>query len=309
MKPLAGLVAAVVLGGCASADWARVVDDAGSEASREWAAGVDRAARRAREIHMELAPAEPFVLRRREVEVGTRWGKEGVWLDRASTLFAPRVDPATLSPAAKVTVWTLGDDVIAAALPDGLMALPAAHNGVIRFFDESGRSLDGRFVARPVAFAFVASRFGRRIDPFTGKSAFHTGVDLAADDGAPVVSVGDGVVVDAAENPVAGRFVTVRHPNGLLTKYLHLRAFAPHMRPSKRVKAGEVVGFVGSTGMSTGPHLHFEVVKDGVAIDPSRVRWPRAQRLTRASIPAHLQLAEQLRAMTPADVVTVWPPT
>jgi murein DD-endopeptidase MepM/ murein hydrolase activator NlpD len=313
------LTVVVVVAGAAScatgAQWQRAFDDAGREIGSELAGAFERAARQLREAHMRVAPAEPFVLRRRELDAGSRWGKDGVWLDRVSELFAARLDVTILPRSTRISVWTLGDDVVAAEVQrapsagGALIAAPAFDDdGAIRFFDERGASLDGKFVARPVAKAFMASGFGPRTNPFTGKPGqMHTGIDLSCARGTRVVSVGDGVAAAVGEGPGTGRFVIVKHHNGMRTKYFHLDKHADGLVVGKRVAAGELIGLVGSTGMATGPHLHFEVVRDGVTVDPARVEWPASRTLAKAALVEHRALVAQLRAMTPDITYAAWP--
>jgi hypothetical protein len=260
-------------------------------------------------------PPEPFGLRRRELHAGVRWGRESVWLRSAVEMFASRIDVLALPHGTPVSVWTLGDDVIAAEVfrdehsGGPLFAAPAfdgERGERVRFFDHEGRALDGAFLARPVAYDYVSSRFGPRVHPITGRNQKHRGVDLSARRGTPVWSAGDGVVVSATENRSAGLHVVVRHANGLRTKYFHLDAIDPAVVPGKRVLRGQPLGIVGSTGMSTGPHLHFEVATWGASQDPLAFAWPAGARLPRAQREAHTATVEKLRAMTSDDVLFTW---
>jgi murein DD-endopeptidase MepM/ murein hydrolase activator NlpD len=113
----------------------------------------------------------------------------------------------------------------------------------------------------------VTSRFGYRADPFTGKSAFHSGIDFAGNIGDSVFSTADGVVVKAASDLSHGRNIIIQHSTGLRTRYLHLSKIKVNVGDS--VKKGDVIGLVGNTGRSTGPHLHYEVIKNGVNINPA----------------------------------------
>ncbi|PDO09671.1 MAG: hypothetical protein BLM47_11225 [Candidatus Reconcilbacillus cellulovorans] len=113
----------------------------------------------------------------------------------------------------------------------------------------------------------VSSPFGYRKDPFTGRKTFHTGVDIAASFGDPVYATADGRVAETGSDRVRGRFVVLDHKSGLQTAYLHLSRIA--VAEGDSVAAGDVIGFVGSTGRSTGPHLHYEVMRDGWVVDPN----------------------------------------
>lgn len=114
----------------------------------------------------------------------------------------------------------------------------------------------------------ITDGFGERLDPFSGEGAFHTGVDVGADYGAPVHSTADGVVVDAGQHTGYGRVVIVDHGFGITTWYAHLSAFAAV--PGTRIKRGEVIGYTGISGRSTGPHVHYEVRMNNAPVNPWR---------------------------------------
>lgn len=118
----------------------------------------------------------------------------------------------------------------------------------------------------PLPGAWVSSEFGRRADPFTGALAFHAGIDLAAGEGSRVHSVAPGVVTWAGERSGYGQLVEINHGNGYITRYAHNSRVLVHV--GDKVDKGQTVSQVGSTGHSTGPHLHFEVLKNGQAVDP-----------------------------------------
>lgn len=127
---------------------------------------------------------------------------------------------------------------------------------------------DDVFVAgRPVAKGWMSSRFGRRTDPFTGKVAFHSGVDFSAKEGTEITSVAAGVVTRAAKYRHYGYMVEVNHGSGYITRYAHNKSNL--VKVGDVVKKGQIIALVGSTGRSTGAHVHFEVYKHGRAIDPA----------------------------------------
>jgi murein DD-endopeptidase MepM/ murein hydrolase activator NlpD len=136
------------------------------------------------------------------------------------------------------------------------------------YFDEQGRSLRRFFLRSPLRFEpVVTSRFSlRRLHPVLHEYRPHLGVDYRAPEGAPVVAVADGVVRSAGWNGSAGRMVHLRHANGFETQYLHLSSVA--VRAGTRVRQGDLIGRVGSTGLATGPHLDYRVRKNGAFIDP-----------------------------------------
>ena len=118
----------------------------------------------------------------------------------------------------------------------------------------------------PVKDGWVSSKYGYRIDPFSGKRSFHTGVDIATKSGVPIHAVAAGVVTVSREKPGYGVMVEVNHGNGYVTRYAH--ALAANVVTGDRVEKGDVVAVVGSTGRATGAHLHFEVLHDGKAVNP-----------------------------------------
>ena len=123
-------------------------------------------------------------------------------------------------------------------------------------------------LGRPIADASESSGFGLRSDPFTGEAAFHAGQDFAAPMGTPVAATGGGVVSFTGQRNGYGNAVEVTHAGGLMTRYGHLAVIRAHV--GERIAAGRVIGEVGSTGRSTGPHLHYEVWLDGRAENPMR---------------------------------------
>lgn len=136
------------------------------------------------------------------------------------------------------------------------------------YFDQNGRSLRASFLRAPLSFRRISSVFGMREHPILGDVRAHKGTDYAAAIGTPVRSVGDGVVTFAGPHGGYGNSIDVRHPNGFVTRYGHMRGFAPGIRAGTRVAMGQTIGYVGVTGLTTGPHLHFEVLVGGVQRDP-----------------------------------------
>jgi murein DD-endopeptidase MepM/ murein hydrolase activator NlpD len=139
------------------------------------------------------------------------------------------------------------------------------------FYDETGHSLRRQFLRNPLRFKRISSRFSRsRWQPILHYYRPHLGTDYAADLGTPVRAIGDGVVTFAGREGGYGNLIEIRHPRGVETRYGHLGRFAPGIRAGVRVTQGEEIGFVGSTGLATGPHLHFEVREHGRAVNPLR---------------------------------------
>ena len=145
-------------------------------------------------------------------------------------------------------------------------------DGRSQYFDEDGTSLRRAFLRAPVEFRRVASGFSRsRFHPILGIWRRHEGIDYAAASGTPVEAAAEGTVVSAGWAGGYGRMIEIRHGNGISTRYAHLRAFAPGIRPGARVHQGDTIGFVGASGLATAPHLHYEFRQNGAARDPSRV--------------------------------------
>ena len=136
------------------------------------------------------------------------------------------------------------------------------------FFDQDGRSLRAAFLRAPVEFRRISSVFGLRKHPILGIMRRHQGTDYAANIGTPVRAVGDAVVVRAGWSGGYGNLIELRHPNGYVTRYGHLRGFAKGVHGGAHVNIGQTIAYVGTTGLSTGPHLHFEVIVGGAQRDP-----------------------------------------
>jgi murein DD-endopeptidase MepM/ murein hydrolase activator NlpD len=144
--------------------------------------------------------------------------------------------------------------------------------GRASYYDSAGNSLRRAFLRAPVQFRRISSSFARaRFHPVLGISRRHEGTDYAADPGTPVMAAGDGVVARAGWAGGYGNLVEIRHRSGIVTRYGHLRGFARGIRSGARVTQGQVIGYVGSTGLATGPHLHYEFRVNGAARDSRRV--------------------------------------
>jgi len=139
------------------------------------------------------------------------------------------------------------------------------------FYDERGRSLKRAFLRAPLQFRRVSSGFGTRYHPLLHIWRAHEGVDFSAPYGAPVRATADGIVATVGRgDPGYGNLIELRHANGIRTRYGHLSAFASGLRVGERVQQGETIGYVGSTGLSTGPHLHYEFLVNGHPTNPRR---------------------------------------
>ena len=152
-------------------------------------------------------------------------------------------------------------------------------DGAIDFLDEGGRSLKKFLLRKPVVEAKISSGFGSRYHPILGYAKMHTGVDWAARIGTPILAAGNGTVLKAGWDSGYGRRIEVQHANGYVTTYNHMSGFGRGVAPGTRVRQGQIIGYVGSTGLSTGAHLHYEVVVNGSFVDPMKIRVPRGREL------------------------------
>jgi murein DD-endopeptidase MepM/ murein hydrolase activator NlpD len=152
-------------------------------------------------------------------------------------------------------------------------------DSVVDYYDETGKSAKKFLVRKPVNNAIMRSGFGGRRHPILGYVKMHTGVDWATPYGTPIFASGNGVVEKVGWEGGYGKYVRLKHNNGYETAYGHMSAFAKGMEPGKRVRQGQVIGFVGSTGMSTGAHVHYEILVNGRFVDPMRIKLPRGRSL------------------------------
>jgi murein DD-endopeptidase MepM/ murein hydrolase activator NlpD len=152
-------------------------------------------------------------------------------------------------------------------------------NGEEGFFDPSGKSARKALLRTPVDGARLSSGFGRRKHPILGYTRMHKGVDFAAPKGTPIYAAGSGTVDVAGRNGGYGKYVRIRHNGSYSTAYAHMNGFAKGIRRGTRVKQGQVIGYIGSTGSSTGPHLHYEVIRDGRQMNPMKVKMPAGPKL------------------------------
>ncbi len=155
-------------------------------------------------------------------------------------------------------------------------------DGQVDYFDESGNNSKKFLLRRPVRGENVrlASGFGNRLHPILRFMRAHNGIDWAAPIGTPILAAGNGVVEEAKYRGEFGNFVRITHSNGYQSLYAHMSRYAPRIQEGVRVRQGEVIGFVGNTGLSAGPHLHFEIHANNRPVDPLSIRVPRERQLT-----------------------------
>ncbi len=145
-------------------------------------------------------------------------------------------------------------------------------NGKIDYFDASGKSIKKYLMRTPVKGARLSSKFGVRKHPILGFNKMHRGVDFAAKRGTPIMAAGDGRITYAGRNGSFGRFIEIKHLNNFKTRYAHLYKYAKGIKKGGLVKQGEIIGYVGTSGRSTGPHLHYEVKHKNRTVNPMKLK-------------------------------------
>lgn len=172
------------------------------------------------------------------------------------------------------------------------------------YFDENGNSLRKAFLKAPLNFTRISSRYTmKRFHPVQKRWKSHLGTDYAAPTGTPIYTVGDGVVVEAGRNSGNGNYVKVKHNGTYTTQYLHMSKIAKGMRKGSHVRQGQVIGYVGSTGLATGPHLCFRFWKNGKQVDPFSIKIPPAEPLEKD----HLQAFEEVKQQYSERLATIAP--
>ncbi len=167
-------------------------------------------------------------------------------------------------------------------------------DGVASYFNDEGESMLGTFLRSPVEFSRISSRFGKRKHPISKKWKAHKGVDYAASRGTPIRATADGKITLAGRKGGYGNTVVLRHAGRFSTLYAHMQGFAKGIKAGTRVKQGQTIGYVGSTGMSTGPHLHYEFRVDGVHRNPLTYKTPKASSVSEENMPRFRELSEVL---------------
>ena len=147
------------------------------------------------------------------------------------------------------------------------------------YFDERGQSIKKTLMKTPINGARLSSSFGKRKHPILGFTKMHTGTDFAAPMGTPIMASGDGVVIKASWCGGGGNCVKIKHNSVYSTVYAHLSKFGRGIKKGTRVKQGQTIGYVGSTGMSTGPHLHYEVIENGRKVNSQKLKLPSGKTL------------------------------
>jgi murein DD-endopeptidase MepM/ murein hydrolase activator NlpD len=163
------------------------------------------------------------------------------------------------------------------------------------YYNEKGSQVDSFLLGSPIPGARISSKFTkRRYHPILKRWRAHLGIDYAARRGTPIRSAGDGKIISASRSRGYGNVTKIRHAGGYVTLYAHQKAFRRGFKRGKRVKKGQVIGYVGSTGMSTGPHLHFGLYKNGRAINPAGVIRVTTKKLSGKKRKAFLKIKRQM---------------
>lgn len=168
-----------------------------------------------------------------------------------------------------------------------------AEDGDGSYYATDGRAMKKAFLRAPLNFSYISSNFNpKRIHPITNRVKAHRGIDYRAPTGTPVYAAGAGRVTEAGYNKYNGNYVFIQHPNGIVTKYLHFSKKA--VKTGQRVKQGQTIGYVGSTGLSTAPHLHYEFIYNGVHRNPRTVQLPKSKPLPDQVMPDFLTYSKPL---------------
>ncbi len=170
-------------------------------------------------------------------------------------------------------------------------------DGLVDYYDETGKSAKKFLVRKPLMAGIMRSSFGSRNHPILGYTKMHTGVDWAAPHGTQIFASGNGTIEKVGWEGGYGKYIRVRHANGYETAYGHMTAFARGIEPGTKVRQGQVIGYVGSTGLSTGAHLHYEILVNGRFVDPMRIRLPRGRVLDGPVLDNFAQERERLDSM------------
>jgi murein DD-endopeptidase MepM/ murein hydrolase activator NlpD len=158
-------------------------------------------------------------------------------------------------------------------------------NGKTGYYDETGRALEREFLAAPVQFRYITGGVGRRFHPIARVYRAHNGIDYSAATGTPVLAAGKGTIVRAGRVSGYGNLVEIRHRNGITTRYAHLNRIASGVSSGRSVQQGQRIGTVGSTGLSTAPHLHYEFRVNGTPRDPRSIQFPAGDPLADSDLP------------------------
>ncbi len=204
----------------------------------------------------------------------------------------------------------LAAELVNSGTPIQAIYFDPSGDGEGSYFDGEGLSVRRAFLTKPLEFRRISSRFSSgRFHPILQRWRAHRGIDYAADRGTPIMATADGTVVRRGRLGQLGNAVELRHANGFITRYGHMSRFASELNVGNRVTQGQVIGYVGMTGLATGPHLHYEMHRGGRALDPLSVDLPagdpvpeEAWDLWQTARASHLALIEQLPSQAPPTI-------
>ncbi len=166
----------------------------------------------------------------------------------------------------------------------------------VEYFNSNGKSATKALMKTPINGARLSSGFGMRKHPILGYNKKHQGVDFAAPTGTPIMAAGTGHIEFVGNNGGAGKYIRIKHLNGYKTSYSHLSKYASGIQKNVKVRQGQVIGYVGNTGLSTGPHLHYEVIFNGKRINPMKMKLPSGKQLKDKNLEIFLAEKERINA-------------
>ena len=166
----------------------------------------------------------------------------------------------------------------------------------VEYFNSDGKSATKALMKTPINGARLSSGFGMRKHPILGYNKKHQGVDFAAPTGTPIMAAGTGHIEFVGNNGGAGKYIRIKHLNGYKTSYSHLSKYASGIQKNIKVRQGQVIGYVGNTGLSTGPHLHYEVIFNGKRINPMKMKLPSGKQLKDKTLEIFLAEKERIKA-------------
>lgn len=255
---------------------------------------ADRALIASTDDYSPTAPSERISLYRSLYETGLHQSIPSTIIDQVIRNHSYDVDFKRNVQSGDIleVFYTMADELVADSQPELLYSVMTVRgetrrffrfrtpdDGRVDFYDEEGHSAKKFLIRKPVTGGILRSRFGMRQHPILGYRKLHTGVDWTVGRGTPIVAAGNGVVERAGWSSGYGRYTVIRHANGYKTAYAHQARFEPGIEPGVRVRQGQVIGYVGSSGLSTGPHLHYEVIVNGNYVNPMTIRVPRGRSL------------------------------
>jgi murein DD-endopeptidase MepM/ murein hydrolase activator NlpD len=177
-------------------------------------------------------------------------------------------------------------------------------DNTVDYYDQDGKSLRQFLIRNPLPNGTFRSGFGMRRHPILGYMRMHTGVDWSAPRGTPIIAAGNGEVIKAGwDRGGYGNQTLIKHPNGYVTSYNHQSAIAKGIKEGAKVRQGQVIGWVGTTGQSTGPHLHYEVIVNGNKVDPQRIRLPAGKSLKGDDLARFKEERKRIDALLSAGAV------